>query len=247
LEDKIAIITGGSTGIGRAIAEKYAENNYSVLVLDLKKIYGACHDKIKCIPIDLASQSSVYDAINHIKSNYESVDVLVNNARPYLKSKSLNEALDEFDLAIDVLVKSPLVLSVELSPLMKNGGSIVNIGSTNVNFISQQSIGYHIGKSAIHQMSRYLAVKLSEQSVNVNTVSPGIVDKGKEQTDKFKDVLGAAVPFGRGCTVEEIANLVCFLSMPSAKYITGQEIIIDGGETICDQFSVGSKLMGLEL
>jgi glycerol dehydrogenase len=242
MKDKVAIITGGSAGIGNAIVNEYLQDDCMVIVLDVKCLDFKDTENLIHIYTDLSDQDSVYAAVASIREIVGKVDVLVNNARPYLNSKNINDDLDEFDTALHVLVKAPLILSVKIKDLMTKGGSIINIGSTNSKMISQQSIGYHVGKSAIHQVTKYLAVQFAKYNINVNTVSPGIVEKGHELSDKFKYIINGTIPYARGCSLDEISRLVLFLSQRSSRYITGQEIFIDGGHTLCDQFSIGMNL-----
>ena len=195
------------------------------------------------IKTDLSDAGSVDDLIHNVRRATNSLKVLVNNARPKLDRRSLPESLEKFDFEMQVMLKSPILLMTSFEKLrMKNeSASIINISSINGTLISDQGLSYHVAKAALNQATRYFANHYSGDLIRVNTISPGIINFGHSENTgsmkKFNSLTRSAVPLSRGAKPDEIANAVIFLASDDSSYITGENIMVDGGFSIGDRFS----------
>ena len=246
-----ALVTGGVSGLGRALTEKLLENGMSLFVADVDVENGLAAElkyksrgfDYKFIKTDLSDTKSVDELIKNIGRETSSLKVLVNNARPKLDRRTLPESLEKFDFEMQVMLKTPILLMTAFEKLrMKDeAASIINISSTNGTLISDQGLSYHVAKGALNQATRFFAKHYSGNLIRVNTISPGIIDfmhsQNKRPTNEFDSLTRSAVLVGRGANPVEIANAVTFLASDDSSYITGENIIVDGGFTIADRFS----------
>ena len=197
---------------------------------------------------DVARDSDIAAAVASTVSDFGGIDILVNCARPYLRQQDFPACLQDWNLAMDVLVKAPaLATSYALPYLAKSGrGSVINVSSTNAFHISHQPLPYHVAKAAVAHMTRHLAHELGPRGIRVNAICPALVDvddRAQKLTDSAvnRKIVEAIVPLRRAATVEEIGSLAVFLCSDQAGYVTGQIIVIDGGLTLGDQFSAATK------
>ena len=250
---KTVIVTGGSQGVGKGISKAFLENGANVVNanvndgvgFDLKNIAWGdlCFKKT-----DLTIQSDIKELVKFVIDKFGAIDILVNNARPKFinnEDGSYNKFLSGWEQGMDVLLKAPVQLADYALPYLKksNSGCIVSIGSTNANYVSSQPLVYHVAKSGLVQMTRYLAHKLGKNGIRVNCVSPGLINFQDENRSLFKSnlnkkIIKSLVPLGRGCSVTEIADTVLYLCSNSSTYINGQVIVLDGGMVAGDHFEV---------
>lgn len=234
-DDKTIIVTGGSKGIGKAIAENFVKAGARVIVTGRAVIRDAeLESKIEYISLDLGSESSIESFLRYLTS-LNKVDAFVNNAGINI----INEVHDitdaDFDKIIKVNLRGPLVICRHLATLMRGkGGKILNIGSIWSRVTRNGRVSYIASKSGLAGLTRGLATDLAEHNILVNTLSPGFVETAltKRSLSAIEMLeLKERIPLGRMAQTEEIANFAVFLCSDLNSYMTGQNLIVDGGFT----------------
>jgi 3-oxoacyl-[acyl-carrier protein] reductase len=235
--DKVAIVTGASGGIGRAIAERLAQEGATVVVN-----YGMSADKAKAVVAGIESKGGKAIALQADMSKVEEVrrlirdtvqrfgrlDILINNAGIALL-KPLEETMEEeFDRVLAVNTKGPYFAMQEAAKVMKNGGRIVNISSSGTHMGLPGVTAYLASKGALEQITKGLAHELAAKGVTVNTVSPGFTETAM-LPDAFRETGAQMSPFKRLGTPEDITDVVLFIVSEQARWLTGQNIHAGGG------------------
>lgn len=217
-ENKVAVVTGGAKGIGKAIAEQFRKEGAQVCVIDLLP-----NDYFVG---DLADQSVLEEFASKVIADYGHVDYLVNNALPLMKGID-SCTYEEFNYALRVGVTAPFYLAKLFAPHFAPGGAIVNISSSRDRMSQPQTESYTAAKGGISALTHALAVSLRGK-VRVNSVSPGWID-----TDYtvYQGPDAHQQPAGRVGNPMDIANMVLYLCSDRAGFITGENICIDGGMT----------------
>lgn len=257
LAGKVALVTGGGRGIGRAIASVFARAGASVVIADVSEARGeatmrAIRDagwRAVFVRTDLRHEPDIEAMVQCARDTFRRLDILVNNARPQLRPLPFAESLEEWDLAMDVLLKAPAwAAKYALPELRKAGaGSIVNILSISARFVSQQPMTYHVAKAGLWQLTRCLAYELGPHGIRVNAICPALVDLHDDDRTPLtadpvnRTIAEIAVPLGRPATAEEIAAATLFVCSAAAAYMTGHVLILDGGLTLGDQFHVARR------
>lgn len=217
-EHKVAVVTGGAKGIGKAIAEEFRKAGAQVCVIDrLPNDYFVG---------DLADQTALETFTRKVLTDYGHVDFLVHNALPQMKGID-NCTYEEFNYALRVGVTAPFYLTKLFAPYFAPGGAIVNISSSRDRMSQPQTESYTAAKGGISALTHALAVSLSGK-VRVNSISPGWIDTDYtvyEGPDAIQH------PAGRVGNPLDIANMVLYLCSDKAGFITGENICIDGGMT----------------
>jgi NAD(P)-dependent dehydrogenase (short-subunit alcohol dehydrogenase family) len=233
LDGKVAIVTGGAQGIGAAIAKGLEDAGATVVVADLHPPHGG-------IRADVASEEDVARMVEETVARHGRVDVLVNNAGLYasLEMRAFTEIpLEEWNRVMEVNVASMFLTCRAVVPVMREqgGGAIVNISSgtpfRGVPFL----LHYVTSKGAIVALTRALAKELGSDAIRVNCVAPGFtmsdgVKSHPEVVEKLRDVSVAARTIQRDQLPEDVVGAVVFLCTPAADFITGQTMVIDGGQ-----------------
>jgi NAD(P)-dependent dehydrogenase (short-subunit alcohol dehydrogenase family) len=242
--EKIAVITGGASGIGFAIAKVFVSNNIrSVLVgRDATRLKLACEtlgemsDYIAC---DLSHLGELPGIVHEIKVKHGRIDILVNNAGIHLK-KPISEVTDEdYQKVILTNQTAMFCLTREVAAIMKqkSGGAIVNISSMASQYGLPNVIAYTASKSAIEGMTRAMAVELAKSGIRVNCIAPGFIKTNmssvalNKDPERKKKAL-SRTPLGRLGKPGEVADVALFLVSPAASYITGVVLPVDGGNSI---------------
>lgn len=217
-ENKVAVVTGGANGIGRAIAEEFRKEGARVCIIDLQpnSYYVG----------DLADQTVLEDFSRKVVAEYGHVDYLINNALPLMKGLDAC-TYEEFNYALRVGVTAPFYLTKLFAPHFAPGAAIVNISSSRDRMSQPQTESYTAAKGGISALTHALAVSLAGK-VRVNSISPGWIDT---QYTVYKGPDATQQPAGRVGNPLDIANMVLYLCSEKAGFITGENICIDGGMT----------------
>lgn len=241
LTNKVAIITGGTRGIGYAIAKKFLDNNAKVVILGSKeetvtkaleqlKTENELYDVTGYYP-NLTSEESVREMFEKVVEQYGKVDILVNNAGVSSRTPLKEHTLEEFDKVCDINIKSAFVCSkVAVDHLTKTKGVILNTSSMVSKYGQPSGVMYPSSKFAINGMTLSLARELAPLGIRVNAVAPGVTktDMVAALPEEMIKPLIATIPLGRIGEPEDIANAFLFLASDMASYITGQVLGVDG-------------------
>ena len=217
-KNKIAVVTGGARGIGKAIGEQFQKEGAQVCVIDLLP-----NDYFQG---DLADQAVLEQFVHKVIADYGHIDYLINNALPLMKGID-QCSYDEFNYALRVGVTAPFYLAKLFAPHFAPGGAIVNISSSRDRMSQPQTESYTAAKGGISALTHALAVSLSGK-VRVNSISPGWIDTNYTVYDGPDAI---QQPAGRVGNPLDIANMVLYLCSDKAGFITGENICIDGGMT----------------
>ncbi len=242
LDGKVAIVTGAAQGIGKAIAEGLSREGAQIVVADLQRAEeaAAAYPDGVGLTVDVSREEDVERMASETVERCGSIDILVNNAGLYasLAMRPFTEIpLEEWRQVMDVNVASMFLASRAVVPVMRErgGGKIVNISSgtpfRGVPFL----LHYVTSKGAIVALTRALAKELGKDSIHVNCVAPGFtmsdgVKAHPEVVEKLRDVSVAARTIQRDQVPEDVVGAVVFLCTPAADFITGQTMVIDGGQ-----------------
>lgn len=243
-QKKVAIVTGGASGIGFAIAEKFVKSNITTVIIgrDQEKL-NAAKEKLGalCEPVsfDLNKLSEIPDLIKTLENKYSKIDILVNNAGINLK-KEFTEVTDEdFEKIIHTNVQSIFTISREVvKNMIKNKkGSIVNISSMASQYGLPKVIAYSASKGAIEAMTRAMAVELSPKGIRVNCIAPGFIAtdmsaKALNNDPERKNKVLSRTPMGNLGAPSTIGDAALFLASEESSYITGVVLPVDGGNSI---------------
>ena len=256
MKNKLVIVTGGASGIGKSICEEYAKIGWTILILDINFEAGQAlkNDLSKVTAVffyqcDFSNLDSIRRVAVSIGADHPVLDAIIHNVRaPYTTSTIEDNINTELDRDFNIFIKSPLLLSELLLESLSRGADpcITYVGSTNSNFVSHQPLSYHVCKGALLQTVRFLAVSWGPLNVRVNLVNPGIVDipgKFRKNIALFARAVEAVIPLGRTAVANEVASACIFLSSIQSRYITGTTINLDGGEHLKDHFSLAYKLL----
>lgn len=240
LTGKVALVQGGSRGIGAAILRRLALQGAHVAFTYVSSAgpaqaladeISAAGGKALALRADSADASAVQQAVQNTVEAFGRLDILVNNAGVLAVAPVAEFDLAEFDRMLAVNVRSVFVASQAAAPHLGQGGRIINIGSTNAERMPfAGGAPYAMSKSALVGLTKGLARDLGPQGVTVNNVQPGPVDTDMNPADgDFADSLIPLMAVGRYGHAEEIASFVAYLAGPEAGYITGASLTVDGG------------------
>ena len=241
---RVAIVTGGASGIGWAITERFIHDNILTVIIgrDQKKLKTAKEKFGRlCVPVscDLDDLSAMPSMINDVKNRYGQIDILVNNAGINQKKDFIKVTDKEFQQIIQTNLTAVFSLSREVAKKMiqKGSGSIINISSMAAQYGLPRVIAYSASKAAIEGMTRALAVELSPMGIRVNCIAPGFISTDmsakalNDDKERMKKVI-SRTPMGKLGKPADIADAALFLVSDAAKYITGAVLPVDGGNSI---------------
>ena len=242
LNDKVAVVTGGSRGIGFATVKKFLENGAKVVLFASKKeSVDTAIDALKTIDPNyevsglypnLANLEEVTKAFQMISEKYGSIDILVNNAGMSDDTSIYNYTEEQFEKVMNLNVKAVFNCSRAVVPIMKENGGGVILNTSSMVSIYGQSTGcaYPTSKFAVNGITKSLARELGRDHIRVNAVAPGVIytDMVKNLPEKYIGPLLQSIPLGRMGEAEDVANAFLFLASDMASYITGAILSVDG-------------------
>lgn len=245
---QVAVVTGGSRGIGRSICEALWAEGASVALnyarsaqqaeafaaeLQERRIPGAADQKAIAVGFDVGSESSVEEGMKSILSHFPAVDILVNNAGIAIDGLLVRTKGEDWMKIINTNLSSCFFCSRAVAKgMMKNRrGRIINMSSVIGEMGNAGQMAYSASKSGIFGLTKSLAKELGSRGITVNAVTPGFIetDMTAEMSDEQRNALLSQIALGRLGKVEDVAKLVTFLASPEAGYITGQIIGVNGG------------------
>lgn len=249
LNGKVAVVTGAGQGLGLGIAEALFAHGASVMLADIDgelvrtaaaglaaSVSGA-DDRRQALAMvtDVASQAAVASLFDHVMSRLGRVDIVVNNAGMISKTPTIDLTEAQFQRVLDVNLKGVLFGCQEAARRMgEHGGSIINIASVAAHASAPETAAYSVSKSAVLALTKVMAVEWGVRNIRVNSVSPTGVDTAMGAALRARDPESFArrarrVPLQRAAQVADIANAVLFFASDAAGFVTGQDLLVDGG------------------
>ncbi|PSB08873.1 short chain dehydrogenase [Pleurocapsa sp. CCALA 161] len=242
---KVAIVTGGTSGIGRATAIAYAHQGAKVVIAGRRVIEGEetvkkiedAGGKAFFIPTDIVQESDVKAMVDKTVEVFGHLDIAFNNAGSYGENPSLSEQLDsEYERIMDVNVKGVwLSMKYEITQMLsQKSGAIVNTSSI-LGVVAMPSVPlYTASKYAVEGLTKAAAIQYAQSGIRINTVGPGAIEtamfeKATDGQDEAKAYMAGLHPMGRVGKPSEVANAVLWLSSDHASFVTGETLIVDGG------------------
>lgn len=249
LDEKVALVTGGARGIGRAICEAFVREGAKVAVADLleadaRETAGVLGDSGMAVPMDVTSLQSIQDGVQAVNEAWGGIDILVNNAGIFNMASIDKITHDDYRRQYDVNVGGTIFTCQAVVPLMKKrgGGAIINFASQAGRRGEPNITVYCSTKAAVISITQSLALELARDNIRVNGIAPGVIDtpmwahvdaqfaeyENKAIGQKKREV-GEAVPLGHMGDPSEVADPCVFLASDDARYITAQTLNVDGG------------------
>lgn len=252
LAGRVAAITGAASGIGRATAELFAAEGACVAILDrndpggrevASALRSAGHDA-RSWDVDLADGGKTEETVAQAAAHFGRLDILVNNAATYVPSSVEDISRDEWQMVVDVNLTAYFLTARVAAGAMRRegGGSIVNIGSVHRIISEPNTSAYAAAKGGVAQLTRNLAIEFAPHNIVVNSISPGFIRtpmsfvNGVDETttEHFMNyyVKFGRIPLRRAGLPEEVAAAALFLAARECSYLTGADLVVDGGLTI---------------
>ena len=247
--NKVALVTGGSRGLGRDMALQLAKKNFDIIITYHSNINAAnaVVEEVKAIgkkaialKLDVAKSDSYDSFVSQVKEkltsefNTNQIHSLVNNAGTGLYVPFAATTEEQFDDMVNIHLKSAFFLTQKMLPVLSDGGSIINISSGLARFSNNNYSAYAIMKAAIESLTRYQALELGNRRIRVNTVAPGAIETdfagGSVRDNKeINDMIAGGTALGRVGLPDDIGSVVAFLCSDDAKWINAQRIEVSGG------------------
>lgn len=241
-ERKVVFVTGGSRGIGKAIALKYAQNGYNVIinyvsdktnVEELQKEFTKLNVECLIEKADVSKSEEVEQIVKKAIEKFNKIDVLVNNAGITRDGLLMRMKEEDFDKVIEINLKGTFLVTKSVIPYMlkKRDGKIINLASVVGVTGNAGQCNYSASKAGIIGFTKSIAKELASRNIRANAIAPGFIDTDMTSilSDEVKDSINVQIPMKRMGTTQEIANVAYFLGCEESSYITGQVINIDGG------------------
>ena len=251
LAGQVALITGGAQGIGRAIAESFQQAGARVCILDCDRMTGAASAEeltaantatpVSFLPSDLAKVADITATAEFIQRRYGRLDILVNNAGVELDEPFAEMTADIWEQIMAVNLRAPFLLTQALVPLFPaSGGVIINISSIHATHAFPDSTTYACSKAGLLALTRNLALELGPRSIRVNAVCPGYIDtrlweeyaRQAPDSEELASRTASLHPLGRRGLPQDVADAVLFLAASGSSFITGTQLVVDGGLTV---------------
>ena len=251
LENKVAIVTGGTMGNGLGIVKTFLKYGAKVIIFDysdkIEETVNSLRQEGKEVEgylVDIRDKERIKECVEKVVEQYKQIDILVNNAG-VAKLTPFLETTDEIrDFHFDINIKGSWNMSQEVLPYMPNGGAIVNLSSVTGPMVADATT-----KAALYGFTKGLAAEVVNKEIRVNAILPGYImtpmvegiakDSDSSNPDSVVKGIADGIPMGRLGTIEELGELAAFLASNESSYITGQGFVIDGGSTLPETMSVG--------
>ncbi|MDD2207278.1 MAG: SDR family NAD(P)-dependent oxidoreductase [Aminobacterium sp.] len=246
LKSKVVIVTGGASGLGKAMAEAFAQEEATVIIADVNETDGVQFaselnkegKKAEFLYLDVSNSEQVNSAIESVVKKHGRIDVLCNNAGINVRKFALDISAEEWQRVINVNLSGMFYCAQAVGRFMvkQGGGKIINTASVSAVRGHLKRAPYASAKGGVYQMTKVLAHEWGEHNVNVNAIGPGFVET--PLTSKLisgpgvKENMISKIPMRRLGKTDDIVGPVLFLASPYSDYITGQLLLIDGGRTI---------------
>lgn len=240
LEGKVALVTGGSQGLGRAIALKLAENGADIAIVyvgpeepaeETRRDIEALGRRVQVYVCDVRDEAAVNETVQAVKKDLGQVDILVNNAGVTRDGLMVGMKDDDYDLVLDINLKGAfhMIRACYRDFMRKRSGKIINISSIAGLVGNAGQVNYAASKAGLVGMSKSVAKELGSRGVCCNCIAPGFIKTDMTKDIKDDNPLLVQVPMKRMGSPEDVANVALFLALPESDYITGETIRVDGG------------------
>ena len=259
LRGKNVLVTGGTSGIGQAIAVRFAEYGANVAInyrhqpgeaADTEEQVRACASRVQqegvrdvIVQGDVSVEEDVVNMVGHAVSELDGVDVLVNNAGIQISRPSDELSSDDFDKVLAVNLRGAFLCAREaIRHFLAEGkpGVIINVSSVHQLIPKPDYLGYSVSKGGMQNLTRTLALEYAGRGVRVNGIGPGAtvtpINRAWIDDPVKREMVESHIPMARAGTAEEMGAVACFLASDDAAYITGQTIFVDGGLTLFPSF-----------
>ena len=245
MQDRVVLVTGGSRGIGRAVAVRFAEPGSKLLINFFQdreaaeKTAREVTDKganALAFQADVKDPEQIRSMFKEVQGRFGRLDVLVHNAASGVLRQTLELTAKHWDLVMATNARSLLLCAREAAAAMTNGGRIVSLSSLGSDRVIPQYAAIGVSKAALESLTRYLAAELAPRGITVNAVSAGavpteiwnLIPDGQTILEKIRE----RTPCARLLTPEDVAEIVYFLASPQARMIQGQVVVVDGGYSL---------------
>ncbi|EAC9890331.1 D-threitol dehydrogenase [Listeria monocytogenes] len=242
ITDKVAVVTGAASGIGKAMAELFSEKGAYVVLLDIKEDVKDIAAKINpsrtlALQVDITKKENIEKVVAEIKKVYPKIDILANSAGVALLEKAEDLPEEYWDKTMELNLKGSFLMAqiIGREMIATGGGKIVNMASQASVIALDKHVAYCASKAAIVSMTQVLAMEWAPYNINVNAISPTVIltELGKKAwAGQVGEDMKKLIPAGRFGYPEEVAACALFLVSDAASLITGENLIIDGGYTI---------------
>lgn len=240
LKNKVAVITGGNSGIGYSTAKKLKEEGATVIIIwrSQEKVNLAAKElDVTGVIADVSDLSAMDAAVCQIKNEFKKIDILFVNAGVFIPMPVGKNSEESFNALININFKGAVFTIEKFLPFLNNGGSIINLSSINAYTWMPNTAIYWATKAALNSYTRAAATELAPRKIRVNAVNPGPIETpifgktkmSEKELNSLSDMVENRIPLKRYGKPEEIAEMVTFLASDKASFITGSEFNVDGG------------------
>lgn len=243
LDGKVAIVTGGGSGIGKAIAVRYAKKGAHIVIVGRReavlKETAALDDKISYVAGDITKDEVVEHVMETVKEKYGHLDILINNAGWCPVQPITEITIEDYDKAFSLDVRALVNMTIHALPMIIEAkGNIINLSSVGATHRSANLSMYQAAKIAVENFTRVWAIELAEKGVRVNAIAPGairtdiwnVTNLSLEDAKKHEEGIASSIPFKRFGKPDEVANVALFLASDEASYVSGSVYAVDGAQ-----------------
>jgi NAD(P)-dependent dehydrogenase (short-subunit alcohol dehydrogenase family) len=243
LDGKVAIVTGGSSGIGKAIVKTYLDHGAKVMIVDVdeeglqetEKELAKFKEKVLLVKGDVTKVEDVRKTVDETVKKWTQIDVLVNNAGVGTISSLIEMTEEEWDYVLDINLKGMFLFTREVAKVMieQKEGCVINLSSINEEVPLAGEIHYCVSKGGVKMLTRAVALELAPYNIRVNAIAPGMTDTALTEEllviPELKSAVLHQIPLGRIGRPKDIAKVAVFLASDYASWVTGSTICVDGG------------------